>query len=539
VAGAPLLLTALAVSLAALSDDERSGSLGVAGVGLVLALASWLARDAALRLVAALPVVPLLGGAALAAVRPELTHDQRPLVLVAVVLLALQIAALLPVDRRLSAVASAAGLAAGTLALEAEAVVEAVLGPLTWAADPWTRTVPDARAALSPEVAWSGTVVTLVVLAGTAVAAVVAGLLLDRLRQAAPVAGTLAVLAAAALPLGLATSYRDGLVLLLVVGAALGGAGFLAPGPAGPALVGSGAAVAVLASGWSLADEQATLAVLPVAAAVLGALAVRAPGLLTATALLLAGGEVAAVAVSQDLAQEQVGAWLLAAAAAPLGLTFLLRGLHRYGAEAAAALLATTAVLLATPDAGWLSWTLAGAGLLALADAVHRDRRGVAVLGGLLLTGSSWVRLVDAEVTAPEPYVAPVAAIALGLGFLRRRTHPGLDTLSAFGPGLAFALVPSLLRSFADETPTRGVLLLMVCVLLVLLGAQTRTRAGLVVGGALAVVDGLHLLAPYAAALPRWLPLALLGLLLVVLGATYEKRLQDLRALRERYERLT
>lgn len=538
-AAAPLAFVALSVSLSAIDEDDRSGSVGVAAVAGVLALASYLARDALLRLLVALPVVPLLGGAALAAVRPELTTDQRPLVLVAVTLVSLQVAALLPDDRRVPAVASTAALAAITLLLEAQAVLEAVLGPLTWLADPWSRTATGARAALSPDVAWSGSVVTLVVLAGTAVAAVVGGVLLDRLRQVLPAAGVLVVLAAAALPLGLATSYRDALVLLLVVAAALGAGGLFAPGLAGPALLGSASAVALIASAWSLADEDATLVVLPVAAALLGALALRGGGALTAGGLLLAGGEVAAVAVSQDLAQDQVGGWLLAAAALPTALTFLLRGGHRYGAEVAAALLATTAVLLASVDPGWLSWALAGAGLLALADAVHADRRAVAVLGSLLLTGSSWVRLAEADVTAPEPYVAPVAAIALALGWLQRRTHPTLDTLSAYGPGLGVALVPTLIQSFADETPTRGVLLLLVAVLLVLVGAQTRTRAGLVVGGVVALVDGIQLTAPYAAALPRWLPLALLGLLLVTLGATYEQRLRDLKRLREGYERLT
>ena len=50
------------------------------------------------------------------------------------------------------------------------------------------------------------------------------------------------------------------------------------------------------------------------------------------------------------------------------------------------------------------------------------------------------------------------------------------------------------------------------------------------------VLDALHELAPYLAqladALPRWVPPALAGLLLLALGATYEHRLRDARRVR-------
>jgi hypothetical protein len=52
----------------------------------------------------------------------------------------------------------------------------------------------------------------------------------------------------------------------------------------------------------------------------------------------------------------------------------------------------------------------------------------------------------------------------------------------------------------------------------------------------------LHELAPYltqvVGALPRWAPPALAGLVLLVLGATYEQRLRDARRLREALGRL-
>jgi hypothetical protein len=148
------------------------------------------------------------------------------------------------------------------------------------------------------------------------------------------------------------------------------------------------------------------------------------------------------------------------------------------------------------------------------------------------------VRLADAGVTAPEPYVAPLAIAALVAGWLRRRSHPAAGSWEAYGSAVALGLVPSLLRSFADDTPTRGLLVLVAAVVVVLVGGWAKQQAPLAIGAVVAVVDAVWLLAPYANALPRWLLLGGLGLLLVLVGATYEARLRDLRRLRDRYDAL-
>jgi hypothetical protein len=314
--------------------------------------------------------------------------------------------------------------------------------------------------------------------------------------------------------------------------------GWLAPPELRLPLLLSSSAIAVVTSAWSVADEDTTLTVLPIAALLVALAALGLPGGLTCLALLLGAGEVAAVGASQGLAADQVGALLLSATALATGLALVLRGRHCMGAEAAAIVLGLAAVLTSAGDPGWLSWTLAGCGLLALALSLRPDRREAGIVGALLLSASSWVRLADANVTAPEPYVLPLAVLALGLGVLRRRTHPELRTVAAYGPGLGLALLPTLIQSLADDSPTRGVVLLVVCVALVLLGGRTRMQAPLLFGFAVAVVDALHLTWPYAAALPRWLPPALLGLLLVLLGATYEQRLRDLNRIRDRYAAL-
>jgi hypothetical protein len=251
---------------------------------------------------------------------------------------------------------------------------------------------------------------------------------------------------------------------------------------------------------------------------------------------LLAAGELAAAGASAGLANDQVGGLLLVAVAALAAVP--LQGDRRLGAEAAAVVTALAALACAAPDAGWTSWTLAGLALVALGTALRPDRRPVALAGGLLLSASSWVRLADAGVTDPEPYVVPLALAALALGYLRRRAVPATGSFAAYGAGLSALLLPSLLASYAGSPLWRPLTLAGVCVGIVLLGARERLQAPLVIAGAVLVADAALLLAPYAAALPRWFALGAAGTLLVVVGATYEQRLRDLVRLRDRYDAL-
>jgi hypothetical protein len=145
---------------------------------------------------------------------------------------------------------------------------------------------------------------------------------------------------------------------------------------------------------------------------------------------------------------------------------------------------------------------LAGLGLLALATALRPDRRPVAVAGGLLLSASSWVRLADAGITAPEPYVLPLAAAALVLGALRRRAEPTTRSWAAYGPGLLLALVPSLLAGLDGDDLTRPLLVGLAALAVLLAGARSRLQAPLAVGAGVLVVVALDLLGPYAAASP-------------------------------------
>jgi hypothetical protein len=381
--------------------------------------------------------------------------------------------------------------------------------------------------------------VTLVVLAAAAVSAAGAGLALHRLREAALPTAALLVVAAIVLPLGLSTSYPMAIVLLLAATVAMLTAGVSVSRPdVSLAALGAGTATALLTAAWAVADRDATLLVLPVLTLAFGAVALRrreAAGIaaLTAGAFLAAGG------AARGLTEEQVGGLLLVAPAVLVAMTFLLDVVRRVAVEAAAATLAVTAIVLTTGDAGWLSWALAGAGLVALADALHPDRRVVAAAGGaVLLSASSWVRLADAGITAPEPYVVPIGLVALLLGWLRVRQVPATHSFPAYGPGLSALLLPSLVASFDDVTLTRPLLLGGVALVVLLIGSRAQLQAPLVLGGAALAIDALQLVAPYAAALPRWMTIGAAGLLLVAVGATYEQRRRDLARVRERFEAL-
>ena len=534
--------TVLAVLIAATALQQQPG----AGALALLACAAVVAAGAALtdapvpRLVLSSLPVGLAALAAHGAARPELTDLQRPLVPAAVALVAVLAAAQLPRALRAGPVTGAVVVAAVAALAVSEHAMTGLLDPLSWASDPWTLAGgSDARAALSPLGGWRGSLVTPVVLAAAATGALGAGLALRRTATATVPAGALGVAALALLPVGLDLPYAAALALLV----ALGAAAVLVPVPPRAALPAAlaGAVVLLLTVAWSLADRTATLVVLPVTAALL--MTVRLPRLVVpaaAGAALLVAGELAAVGAAAGLARDQVGALLVLAVGGLMALAAASLGHdRRTGLEAAAVLVGAAALSLASADRGWLSWTLAGLALVALPTALRRDRRRLAGLGALLLAASSWVRLADAGVTDPEPYVVPLAVVALVLGHLRRRREPGTRSFAAYGPGLSALLVPSLLASYAGSPLWRPLLLAGVALIVVLAGARGRLQAPLAIGGAVLAADAVLLLAPYAAALPRWLVLGAAGALLVTVGATYERRRRDLAALRERYDALS
>ncbi|WP_432142135.1 SCO7613 C-terminal domain-containing membrane protein [Streptomyces sp. bgisy084] len=320
------------------------------------------------------------------------------------------------------------------------------------------------------------------------------------------------------------------------------------------------ATTGALALLWSSADRAAVLAVwgtFAASAAVLAHVlsATASPPAVRATArgagafaVLALGVEAVASGVTAGLPGHVTAFAVLAVAGAAAGAAAAWhripgRGQVSTAVEGAGYVLAAIALALTAlhPDA--LSLALAVTGVGGLALALRPDRRRAALAGTALLIASSWVRLALAGVAAPEAYTLPITAAALLIGHHRRRGTPGTGSWPAYGAGLSATMLPGLAAVWSDENWIRPLLLGAAALLVTVVGVRTRLQAPLVVGGGVLVLVGLHELAPTVVQvfglLPRWVPVAAAGLLLLLLGATYEKRMDEARRLRDTVRGMT
>ncbi|MFD5753362.1 SCO7613 C-terminal domain-containing membrane protein [Streptomyces sp. NPDC127033] len=365
-----------------------------------------------------------------------------------------------------------------------------------------------------------------------------------------PVVGDLPYAAALAVPLGLTTAA---LALAVRPHAALGPAG------AYTALVLALAGAAAVAP-LSLATRPATLTVLAALTALFAGAAVAlrtvpaqgpdgSPSLGPALGepvrallgCLAVGCAAALVGAATAVAGLSAGATAVALLAVPAAVALLGARLRERPvavpvecAGAAAGLLAIAPALGHPPV---LALVLALCGVIAAGTAVRAERRRVAGYAAtVLFVVAAWVRLGASGVSMPEAYTLPVTVAALAVGVVRRRRDPEASSWTAYGPGLGATLAPSLLAAWGDPHWARPLLLGLAALALTLAGARLRLQALLVLGGAALALVALHELAPYVVqvvgALPRWLPPALAGLLLLGVGATYEQRLRDARRVR-------
>jgi len=208
------------------------------------------------------------------------------------------------------------------------------------------------------------------------------------------------------------------------------------------------------------------------------------------------------------------------AAIAPLGLTLLavLPGL--------------------TPGIG----TTAVLGVILVAAAAAGAAGGTRMARGLGVAVAVAVGL-DATLTRPagtvlESYAVIASGLALAAALLARRDHSSSWTL--YGPALVIGLTPSLISVLAnDGQHPRRLLLGLAALAILVAGAKARLRTPLVAGGATLAVVAVHELILVCELLPRWIPLAAGGLLLVLLAATLEARRRDLTRFRHAIGRMS
>ena len=150
------------------------------------------------------------------------------------------------------------------------------------------------------------------------------------------------------------------------------------------------------------------------------------------------------------------------------------------------------------------------------------------------LTG--WLLITQvAEVGVIEAYTLPFAALAVLVGLVELRHHRELGSWGAYGPALGAAFGPTLAIVLATDTsPLRRILLLLGAVATLIAGSVARQRAPVVVGSVVTAVAALHEIITVSV----WLIFIPIGILLVGLGATYEKRRRDLQRLRGALNRM-
>ncbi len=366
--------------------------------------------------------------------------------------------------------------------------------------------------------------------------------LLRRVRPAAladprPAAGLAAAVAAAALAGSLSASGAAGGVATAALGLLL--LSVAAPERvAGPLLTALVAAGAVLAgAGASVvedADRYGVLAALVLAAAVPAVLAalLRPPVRPAATAAAFAAAGLAVLTAREGglLESPATGLLLAIVGATAFGVAALRAGTAEEFAAAASGAVAGAVAGVVTAEVGaWgqMAIDLVVVGAAAGCYALVTGRRPVAAIAVADLVLAGWIAAAGADIRTPEVYTLP-AALGLAL-FAIPALRSGAASWAAEGPAVAVALLPSALVVVAEPTALRLVGVVTAAAALTVVGALTHRQAPFVLGaGALAAVV-LGRLAPYAPLVPRWVTLATAGLVLLVVGATYERRRQQAR----------
>lgn len=185
-----------------------------------------------------------------------------------------------------------------------------------------------------------------------------------------------------------------------------------------------------------------------------------------------------------------------------------------------------------SPSHGAAELTVVGAasGIMAY---LSQDRRRAGWVSGVLLTAASWIRLADNDIQAVEWYTRPAATALLVYGARRLRrdqAESAESSLRCLGPGLALALLPSLLVAVREPVSPRALFVGLASVALVVLGVLVRLAAPFALGVFATATLAVREVWPVAAYIPRWTLLFLLGGVLLGMGMTWESRVNDVRS---------
>lgn len=307
------------------------------------------------------------------------------------------------------------------------------------------------------------------------------------------------------------------------------------------AFVAGASTLAPAAVGWSLASEATTIALCAAAlvASAAGAVAARGQSSTRLAMVGLTGVAFVALAAmaarTADATATQVGIVTTGAAAVVLIAASLWREDDGWPAEVVAAVAMGVGLGLAFDDELDLAIALT---LLSPALAVagtRADRRWYVAAASAVAVFATWAWLLVADVRTLEAYTLPAAVGALAAGEVRRRLAPRSSSWLVYAPALLIAFAPTLALAVVDDGVVRPIALGVAATSVIAAGARWRMQAPLVIGTGTLGVLALDTLGPVAADLPRWLTIAIVGAVVLWLGATADRRLTQLRRARERF----
>jgi hypothetical protein len=185
--------------------------------------------------------------------------------------------------------------------------------------------------------------------------------------------------------------------------------------------------------------------------------------------------------------------------------------------------LAELTVLTVSPNIGTgVVLTIAAAPLVAYGK--QPGRRPALLLSALMLTAANTAFVLGSGATTMEWFTLPPAVLLIAVGLLGWRDQSSWVFL---GPGLLLGLVPSALIANSDDGALRLALVVAAAVAITLVGVRFSLQAPFVIGAAVLAKLGVWQFLQVAPMIPRWITLGLAGAILLGVGASYERRLQE------------
>lgn len=425
----------------------------------------------------------------------------------------------------------------------------AAIGPLAWFRDPWTGSLDvaarDAYAGshtLHPFHAdWPAVWVL-------AVAAVTLGFVAARTRRGLSIAVAILILCVGLAPVLIGASARVTLItdvvtacVVLIAAASLDRTfPRLSVG-----LLPTALCALVPAAGWAALTRDASIGVLVVVAMSAALVAILAVSdVVRVTGAACAGASTAALAGVWTAAFDAGSAPAGFAVVATAGVVIVLGSHVRPGTaegdaiELTGAIACSVGLVLAASSPAWVAGALTALVPLMLVASLRRDRAALyGCAAAVSALAATWAWLATVHVTVVEAYTAPAALLALAAGLAGWRTGPARSWLT-LGPALLLALGPTLTIGVARDDVARTAASALLAFVVVLFGAWKRLQAPHAIGATALVVLAIDMFGPAAARLPEWVPLASIGVLLMWIGATFERRREAARRAADRLIRL-